>query len=38
MHTDGNLYICHGAPYLDESKRSKFAVTTTRDLLEANDI
>lgn len=38
MHTDGNLYICHGAPYLDESKRSKFAVTTTRDLLEADDI
>ena len=38
MHTDGNLYVCHGAPYLDAGKRDKFVITTTKKLLESNDI
>lgn len=38
MHSDGNLYLCHGAPYLDAAKRDKFVIASTRDILAAPDM
>lgn len=32
MHSDGNFYLCHGAPYLDEKKKTKFILTTTKQI------
>ena len=37
MHSDGNLYLCHGAPYLDEEKKNKFILATTRQLENLDD-
>lgn len=38
MHSDGNFYLCHGAPYLDSAKRGKFVIATTKDVLAAADM
>lgn len=42
MHSDGNFYLCHGAPYIeDESRRSKFIIGKTssvNSILDAIDM
>lgn len=32
MHSDGNLYVCHGAPYQEDSRRQQLVVATTKEL------
>ena len=37
MHSDGNLYLCHGAPYLDEKRKRKFILSTTKQIDDMDD-
>lgn len=33
LHTDGNIYICHGCPYLDQHEKFKLGTTNTINTL-----
>lgn len=39
MHSDGNFYLCHGAPYIqDDSQRAKFITGNTKSVTSIADV
>lgn len=36
IHSDGNIYVCHGCPYL--KNKEKFILGNTKDIISLNDV